>query len=222
MDALGATTSQTTPVSSATEPQAAVISSDFQTFLLMLTTQMQNQDPLNPIDSSDYAVQLATFSGVEQQVRTNTLLESLAGQFRLSGLAEMASWVGMEARVAAPVQFDGSPLTLYPTPEAGADRAVLVALDAAGQEVSRTEIPVSTDPIDWAGTDANGAPLPAGSYSFRLETYAAGTLATISAVQAFGRIEEVRNTSGGAVLVLEGGALVTASEVQALRAGSSG
>ena len=49
------------------------ISSDFNTFLRMLTVQMQNQDPLNPIDSADYAVQLATFSGVEQQVRTNQL-----------------------------------------------------------------------------------------------------------------------------------------------------
>jgi len=47
------------------------ISSDFETFLRMLTVQMQNQDPLNPVDSSDYAVQLATFSSVEQQVQTN-------------------------------------------------------------------------------------------------------------------------------------------------------
>ncbi len=41
------------------------ISADFETFLKMLTVQMQNQDPLNPVDSSDYATQLATFSGVE-------------------------------------------------------------------------------------------------------------------------------------------------------------
>ena len=47
---------------------AAVLSSDFETFLKMLTTQMQNQDPLNPVDSTDYATQLATFSSVEQQV----------------------------------------------------------------------------------------------------------------------------------------------------------
>ena len=55
----------------ATTPPAApapsrAISSDFDTFLRMLTVQMRNQDPLDPIDSADYAVQLATFSGVEQ------------------------------------------------------------------------------------------------------------------------------------------------------------
>ena len=41
---------------------------DFETFLKMLTTQIRNQDPLNPMEGSEFAVQLATFSGVEQQV----------------------------------------------------------------------------------------------------------------------------------------------------------
>ena len=58
----------------------SVISSDFETFLKMLTTQLQNQDPLDPVKSEDFAVQLATFSGVEQQVLTNDLLESLGAQ----------------------------------------------------------------------------------------------------------------------------------------------
>ena len=53
------------------------ISSDFETFLKMLTVQMKNQDPLNPVESTDYATQLATFSGVEQAVLTNDLLKSV-------------------------------------------------------------------------------------------------------------------------------------------------
>ena len=64
----------------ATDSTRAEVSSDFETFLKMLTVQMQNQDPLNPVDSSDYAIQLATFSGVEQQVKTNDLLASLGQQ----------------------------------------------------------------------------------------------------------------------------------------------
>jgi flagellar basal-body rod modification protein FlgD len=87
-------TSVTTPTTPAPVAQPAAISSDFTTFLKMLTTQMQNQDPLNPIDSADYAVQLATFSGVEQSVKTNQLLESLGQQFGLLGMAQMAGWVG--------------------------------------------------------------------------------------------------------------------------------
>jgi flagellar basal-body rod modification protein FlgD len=92
------------------------IASDFDTFLRMLTVQMRNQDPLDPIDSADYAVQLATFSGVEQQVRTNELLTALTSQMGLGGLAEMGAWVGREARAAVPARFDGTPVTVQPRP----------------------------------------------------------------------------------------------------------
>ncbi|SPH23457.1 Basal-body rod modification protein FlgD [Defluviimonas aquaemixtae] len=218
MDAVTATTA---PGASAatrrSDSEGTLINSDFQTFLVMLTTQMQNQDPLNPIDSTDYAAQLATFSGVEQQVKTNKLLETLSAHMGISSLAEMASWVGMEARVAAPVMFDGAPLTLYPDPQSGADQAILVVVDAAGQEVMRSPAPVSTEPLAWAGTDATGAPLPAGAYSFRLESYVAGELVGASPVESVARIAEVRNGTEGAVLVLEGGAEVLPSDVRSLR-----
>ena len=107
------------PAASISAPPPAdpgAISSDFNTFLRMLTVQMKNQDPLDPIDSADYAVQLATFSGVEQQVKTNDLLAALSGQMAISGLAEMAGWVGREARAAMPGSFDGSPITISPSP----------------------------------------------------------------------------------------------------------
>ena len=79
---------------SAPESQSG-ISSDFETFLRMLTAQMKNQDPLNPVESADFATQLATFSGVEQAVLTNDLLRGLSLQIGVSGLA---SWVGKEVR----------------------------------------------------------------------------------------------------------------------------
>lgn len=58
------------------EDASASLSSDFEVFLQMLTAQMKYQDPLNPVDSTDYATQLATFSGVEQAVLTNDLLKN--------------------------------------------------------------------------------------------------------------------------------------------------
>ena len=57
----------------------------------MLTVQMENQDPLNPVDSADYAVQLATFSSVEQQLRTNDLLSSLAATMASGGIEFLGS-----------------------------------------------------------------------------------------------------------------------------------
>jgi flagellar basal-body rod modification protein FlgD len=198
-------------------PPAAAISSDFETFLKMLTAQIQNQDPLNPIDSADYAVQLATFSGVEQSVRTNQLLESLGQQFGLLGMAQMAGWVGQEARADAPVWMDGDPVTLAPNPAAAADRAVLVVKNAAGDVVSREDMPISTDAYVWEGKDMTGEPLAEGTYSLSLESYAGEELLATTPMESYAKIMEARGTPSGTVLVLEGGIEVPASMITALR-----
>jgi len=194
-----------------------VISSDFETFLLMLTTQMENQDPLNPIDSSDYAVQLATFSSVEQQVQTNDLLKGLSEQMGLMGMAQLAGWVGMEARAAAPAHFDGAPITLSPNPKTTAEEAFLVVRDADGNQVERAAIPTSTDTLDWAGVDEHGNPRPSGLYSFEVQSYAHGELIGTSKVDVYSQITEARNEGGKTVLILEGGVQVAAADVSALR-----
>ncbi len=207
------------PGAAPAQPGASPLStsSDFETFLRMLTTQMENQDPLNPIESADYAVQLATFSGVEQQVRTNQLLEGLAQQMNLTGMAQMAGWVGMEARTNAPAQFDGAPVTLFPSPAATADETVLLVRDASGALVDRIPVPVSSEPMTWAGMDENGNPRDPGLYSFELESYAHGDLLSTDPVDTYSRISEVRAQDGQTVLVLEGGVQVPASAVSALR-----
>lgn len=222
MTTVSAVAAMPTPAAAGQGTQGTLIGNDFKTFLKMLTTQARNQDPLNPIDSADYAQQLATFSSVEQQVRTNTLLEALGAQFGTSGLAQFAGWVGMEAKVTAPVPFSGTPLTLYPAPAAGADGAVIVTLDAAGREVAREAAPVGTEPLLWGGADAAGQPLPAGLYRFRLESYAGETLIGTSDVATYARIAEVRSGAAGADLVIEGGAEVAASAVSALRGAAGG
>jgi len=196
---------------------ATGITSDYNTFLKMLTTQMQNQDPLNPIDSADYAVQLATFSGVEQQSRTNQLLERLNGQFGMMGMAQLATWVGQEARAAVPVWLDETAVTLSPEPAKTADRAVLVVRDATGQLVSREDMPASTDPYQWLGADAKGDPLPRGLYSLSLESYAGEQLIATTPVQSYARIIEAQTGPKGTTLLLAGGVEVAASDVTALR-----
>ena len=212
-------TTATSTTSTATAPPAGApkITSDFNTFLRMLTVQMQNQDPLNPIDSADYAVQLATFSGVEQQVRTNQLLADLQGKFSQLGMAEMASWIGKEARSPAPVRYAGSPVTLSPNPAVGANRAVLVVKDAQGTLVSREEIPVSAEPYQWLGAGSDGNPLPAGTYSIALESLNGETIIASTPVEHYARVIEARGGASGTSLVLEGGVEVLATDVTALR-----
>ncbi|RLL64070.1 flagellar hook capping FlgD N-terminal domain-containing protein [Paenirhodobacter hankyongi] len=208
----------TTAKTASTTGSGTNISSDYQMFLKLLTTQMQNQDPTDPIDSSDYAVQLATFSGVEQQVKTNELLTSMTTQLGLLGVTQYAGWVGMEARVAAPAYFDGTtPLSIAPNPVTGADQAVLVVKDAAGTEVARRDVGTTAETIDWTGTDSSGNALPAGVYSFELESYNAGTLLSTDPAEVYSTIAEVQGTAGGSVLVLRGGAQVSPADVTGLR-----
>ncbi len=214
MDVTSVTSAATTTAAPA---PASKISSDFNTFLRMLTVQMQNQDPMKPIDSADYAVQLATFSGVEQQVRTNQLLAEMQGKFQQLGMSEMASWIGKEARSAAPVRYDGTPVTLSPNPAVGADRAVLVVKDAQGNLVSREEIAVSTDPYQWLGAAIDGAPLPAGTYSIALESLNGERVISTTPVEHYARVIEAMGGPQGTKLVLEGGIEVMASDVTALR-----
>jgi flagellar basal-body rod modification protein FlgD len=199
--------------------QAAKITSDFDTFLRMLTVQLQNQDPMNPVESADYAVQLATFSGVEQQVRTNTLLSEMQASFQQSGMAEMAGWIGKEARSPAAVRFDGTPVTLHPAPAAGATEVDLVVRDMQGRLVAREKMPVSTAPYSWLGADATGSPLPPGTYQLSLESRKGEAVLSTVAVEHYARVMEVKSTPDGARLVLEGGVEVPAAQVTALREG---
>lgn len=214
MDVISATSAAgPSPASAA----PAKITSDFNTFLRMLTVQMQNQDPLKPIDSADYAVQLATFSGVEQQVRTNQLLADMQGKFQQMGMSEMAGWIGKEARSAAPVIYDGSPVTMSPNPAVGADRAVLVVRDAQGNLVSREEIAVSAEPYQWLGAGADGSPLPSGVYSVELESLNGERVIDSRPVEHYAKVIEARGSPQGTKLVLEGGIEVLATDVTALR-----
>lgn len=193
------------------------LSSDFETFLKMLTTQMENQDPLNPVDSAEFAMQLATFSGVEQQIRTNDLLADMVGGLGASGLSQLAGWVGMEARINAPAAFDGAPITLAPEPDPASDAAYLVVRDAAGAQVSREGIPLNVQTIEWAGMTDTGAPLPAGNYTFEVESLNQGQVTSTRPVDHYALVQEARLSDGGIEIVLNGGNAVLSGDIRALR-----
>jgi flagellar basal-body rod modification protein FlgD len=217
MTAITATTTTNPAKAKEADTAPSKTNTDYDTFLKMLTAQVQNQDPLNPIDSADYAVQLATFSGVEQQVKTNDLLTDLNAQMGLSGISNLAGWVGQEVRSTGTVPHDGTtPLSLSLSPEPRADQAVLVAVDASGTEVSRTPVPVAGGDYSWP---PSGTTVAAGDYSFRLESYRAGTqIGDGTDVPVWRRVDEVRTGDSGSEVVFSDGRSALASTVTGLRA----
>lgn len=213
MDISPITSTASSSASSPREENAGNVAGDFETFLTLLTTQLQNQDPLNPLDSSDFAVQLATFSGVEQQVRTNDLLSDMIAGMNANGVAELAGWVGLEARIDAPARFDGSPILLAPDPDPGSEAAVLVVTDSLGRIVAREDIPAAGQTVDWAGVSPNGAPFPPGSYTFAVESISAGTVTSTKPVEHYALVREARLGPGGPEIVTESGAVIASSKV---------
>lgn len=208
------------PAPSTPVAASAQINSDFEMFLKMLTAQMQYQDPLNPVDSTDYATQLATFSGVEQAVLTNDLLKSLTGQMTMGGLTDMAGWVGKDVRAIAPAYFDGQPISLAPQPSVIADRAELVVRNEAGAEVQRIALPPASDTYEWTGIDTGGFPLARGLYSFEVVSFSNDVVIAQDKLAVYSKVTEVRLENDLPVVILQGGASVPADQVTALRAPS--
>jgi flagellar basal-body rod modification protein FlgD len=194
--------------------RAGAISSDFQTFLRMLTTQMQNQNPLEPIQASDFAAQLATFSGVEQQVRTNELLSELSSRM---GLSELASWVGKYALSPAPIYLDGETVQLVP-PEVGvADRAELIISGLDGRETGRYPVDPFATELFFEAPHASDGGFPSGYYQFSMESFRAGASLGVHPVLGYARIDEARMDAGHVLLVLQGGHIIDSKAVIGLR-----
>lgn len=211
------TSSVTTTTAAASTVIKPAQTSNYQTFLTMLTTQMKNQDPTSPMESTDFAVQLATFSGVEQQTLTNQLLGGLGAKMDAMALSDLSSWLGAQALVQTPVKTDGGNVTLYPQTDAKADGAVLVVKDAQGNTVARSAVDPQADSMTWTPLDATGAALPPGKYALSVESYAGEALLATGPVGHYATVAEARNGAAGTILVLADGTEIAAADVTSLK-----
>ena len=206
----------TTPTTTSSSSVNSTITSDFDTFLQLLSTQLEYQDPLDPLESTDFAVQLATFSGVEQQVLSNELLVALGDTLAASSVADMANWIGTVIRAPMPAYYDGDPVTISPNPAAISDKVELVVTNEDGEEIERKEIPVAAEPIEWTGMDEYGVPYEEGVYFFEIVSYSEGQVILQEPAEVYGEVQEVVSESGQILLVLEGDVAVASSQVSAL------
>ncbi len=214
------TTSTFNPARTANTPTNAsgFAGGDFETFLKMLTTQIRNQDPLNPMEGSDFAVQLATFSGVEQQVQTNDLLQKMTDQLGADSLTTYSEWIGRNVRTTGQVYLGADPLVMNIEPDPTADRVVLVTKDSYGRRVSTEDVGKGSGLVEWYGVDSSGQPLANGLYSFSLESYRGSKLIKTSDVATYTTVQEIQRNNGKITFVLEGGAKATLDQIDALAA----
>lgn len=196
------------------------ISSDFDTFLKLLTAQIRNQDPMEPADATAYTAQLATFSNVEQAVQTNALLTRMIGSMEGQQGAGAATYIGMDARHTGPVGHTGGQATLFTAINPAADRAELVISDASGAEIARHPIDPDAPSLGWPAT-GQGASVPNGQYLLRVDSWAGDQALDPTPVAHYARVEEVVLGRSGTELVLRGGVRLPADELESIRAPSS-
>lgn len=201
-------TSSATSGGSVTSSGRASLASTFDTFLALLTTQMKNQDPLSPMDSTEFTNQLVQMTGVEQQLLTNDLLQSLvntAGR----GIADAVSLIGKEVRAVsddAAIQ-NGEAKWVYKQDRDAVSVKVEV-LDASGKIVHAEEV----DEIDagehtftWNGKDLTGKQLSDGGvYTLRVTATDGSGAAVPTTTYIDGLVTAVEQADGETLITVAG------------------
>ena len=154
--------------SSLSSTTGGTLAGNFQTFLTLLTTQLQNQNPLSPLDTNQFTQQLVQFASVEQQLKTNQELTSLVSLQQTAQSTQALTFVGKTAVV------DGSTAALTnasATWDLGVPSASNVNISIAnstGQTVFNGTYSVaagSNQPFTWNGKGNDGTQLPDGKYT---------------------------------------------------------
>lgn len=201
------------------------ISKDFDAFLRLMTAQMRHQDPLDPIDGTQFVTQLAQFSGVEQQVLANQKLDALLAALTRSAAEVALGFLGLVVETASglvKLEPDQPAAFAFET-AAAAGRAVAVVRDAAGNEVRRLPVDVSAPgrhEASWDGRDALGQPAAPGIYQVQVLIYDDAGRQVLQEIPALSRarVVEARLGEEATTLILSNGAAVEPAELRALAA----
>jgi flagellar basal-body rod modification protein FlgD len=154
----------------AAPPVAGKNTLDKNSFLRLLTTQLQKQDPLNPMDSTAFVAQLAQFSSLEAQENMSSKLDTLAlGQANANQLA-VPQMIGKQVLFKASQLglTSGQPSAFSVSLESAADTVMATISDAAGRTVRTLQLGArgaGASAATWDGLDDNGNQLPSGRYS---------------------------------------------------------
>ena len=215
------------PTSGATNNTASNIANaqsslagDQQTFLKLLTTQLQHQDPLNPMNTDQFTQQLVAMTGVQQQILTNELLQQLNSN--QTGVGDPVSLLGkvVTATSSNATLQNGQAKWSYAAVANAADVKMEVT-NNLGQVVYQSDAgPQTAGPhaFSWNGKDPNGVQLPdGGTYALTVKaTDAAGnTLASTTYQQG---VVSAVNNYGGQVLLTVNGSPVPASSITTVQA----
>ena len=210
-----ATTSTSNNGYSASSSQQA-LNQNYQTFLTLLTTQLKNQDPLDPQDSSQFTNQLVLFSQVEQQIDTNSTLNTMLSNQETQMTTDAVNYIGHTvAGTGSSFTFDGTDsVPLGYTLSSTASSTTVSIANSSGVTVysAKGETTEGNNTFTWNGEDASGNALAAGTYTLAVTAFdASGNQITTSTVVP-GTVTSV-TANGGQTYLTVGGNQVPLSGV---------
>jgi flagellar basal-body rod modification protein FlgD len=194
MDVTSAAATSAASTSNAASAQNQ-LSSNFDTFLTLLTTQLQNQDPLSPMDSNQFTQQLVQFSQVEQQIDSNKNLESLISLSKTQSATNAVSYLGKTITVTdgtAALENGSSATWAYSLP-GDAQTTKLMVTDSSGHAVytATGETTSGLHAFSWDGKTSAGNTAPPGTYKLTVSATAADGTSLTSDIASQGVVSEV-------------------------------
>ena len=192
------------------------LAANFDNFLKLLTTQLQNQDPLNPMDSTEFTNQLVQFSQVEQAINSNQKLDSLLS-LQLSNVASTAlGYVGLDINyTSAELNFDGTkPVNINYALNSAATTSKVNILNADGNVIYSANAGTDTGKhtFTWDGKTSEGLTAPAGTYTVRIDALDADGKAISTTTVVSGHVHGIE-TQDGVINLLVGDRAVPMANV---------
>lgn len=213
------TVSALTGSTSTSSSDISALSGNYQMFLQLLVTQMQNQSPLDPMDSSQFTQQLVQYSAVEQQIKANQSLTDLKTMFAVQSALAFVGYVGKTVTVdSSSADLKDGVATWNFNASTTAPAATIEVHDSSGNIVYTTvqKIASGAGVFEWKGETDTGGVAPAGTYTISITGNDAAGKAVTFKTETTGQVDAV-DFSGTTPMLSIGGQSVSAYQVKTVK-----
>ncbi|WP_421758970.1 flagellar hook assembly protein FlgD [Devosia sp.] len=196
----------------------ASIADNFDTFLQLLTTQLKNQNPLDPLDTNAFTQQLVQFTGVEQQLKTNDFLAAMMSSTQNASNSQAVGYIGkMVSASGVKSELVKGSASWHFAIAKDADVTVTVK-DAKGNSVFTKQGSVKSGEsvFNWDGLGSDGTQKPDGSYTISVQARDSDGKLIDVATEMTGEVTGIDLTGSEPVLII-GTARVNLSSVLSVR-----
>lgn len=206
MSSVSAVATPTTTTELETSGSAVLDQEDFMTLFI---TQLQYQDPMEPMDSTEMASQMAEFSNMEATLEMANNIEELLEYQTSQNNLQLVTLLDEDVRVVGNGigLNEGVVGTGEYSLEQEAETVVLTIVDAAGRTVDTIDLgaqAVGSHIVEWDGNDSSGNPMEDGGYYYSISAYTEGGESVVADYYSIGTVTAVDYSSGSAMLIIDG------------------